>query len=60
MGALPDWYTLLRAARYLQVAPWELAARPMIWMDWALTAESAENEARSIVAKKQTTKGKRR
>ncbi len=57
MGALPDWYTLLRAARYLQVAPWELAARPMQWMEWALMSESAENEAQAIMAK---TRGKKK
>ncbi len=57
MGALPEWYPLIRAARYLQVAPWELAARPSLWMDWALMAESAENEAQAVLAK---TRKKRR
>lgn len=57
MGALPEWYVLLRAARYLQVAPWDLAARPTTWMDWALMAESAENEARAVEAK---ARGKRK
>jgi hypothetical protein len=42
---LPDWYITLRAARYLRVAPWELAAQPAIWQEWALTAESAEAAA---------------
>ena len=56
MGALPDWYPLLRAARYLQVAPWELAARPIVWVDWALMAESAENEAQAIMAKQARSK----
>ncbi len=46
MGACPDWYPLVRAARYLGVAPWELAERPAAWQNWALTAEAAESEAR--------------
>lgn len=50
MGALPEWYTLIRAARYLQVAPWELAAQPNQWLDYALIAESAENEAQASIA----------
>lgn len=45
MGELPAWYTLLRAARYLGVAPWELAAQPVIWARWAWAAESAEGMA---------------
>lgn len=44
-GALPQWYGLIRAARYLGVAPWELAEKPAIWRDWAVAAESAEVEA---------------
>jgi hypothetical protein len=51
MGSLPEWYTLVRAARYLGVAPWELLEQQSAWMDWALMAESAENEAQEIVAR---------
>jgi len=36
---------LIRAARYLGVAPWELDAQPTIWREWALASEGAENEA---------------
>lgn len=53
MGTLPEWYALVRAARYLGVAPWELLEQPVAWMEWALTAESAENEAQDIIAKRQ-------
>jgi hypothetical protein len=45
MGSVPDWYRVLRAAKYLGVAPWELLEQPAIWLEWALTAESAENKA---------------
>lgn len=43
-GELPDWYPLLRAAKYLGVAPWELAEQSASWMRWAIIAESAEAE----------------
>lgn len=45
MGAIPDWYPLIRAARYLKVPPWELAQQPLYWLDWALMAQAAEIEA---------------
>lgn len=45
IGAVPDWYPLIRAARYLGVPPWELADQPTYMMHWALLAESAENQA---------------
>ena len=44
-GQLPDWYVLLRAAKYLGVPPWELAEKPTYWMHWALIAEYAEGQA---------------
>ncbi|MGZ3677039.1 MAG: hypothetical protein ACXWQR_00545 [Ktedonobacterales bacterium] len=39
---VPDWYYLIRAARYLGVPPWELAERPIYWMEWANIAQNAE------------------
>jgi len=30
---------LIRAARYLGVAPWDLAERPICWQDWAIAFE---------------------
>lgn len=39
---MPEWYPLIRAARYLGVAPWELQAQPIAWQEWALMAENAE------------------
>lgn len=39
---MPEWYPLIRAARYLGVPPWQLAEMPVIWQEWALMAESAE------------------
>ena len=50
---------MVRAARYLKVAPWELAERPVAWRDWALAAEEAEIYARNQAAKK-ANRGARR
>lgn len=45
---MPNWFPLVRAARYLGVPPWELARQPVAWMSWALTAERAESEGEQI------------
>lgn len=50
---MPDWYPLLRAARYLRVAPWELQEHSVAWQNWAIMAEAAENEAEAARAKQQ-------
>lgn len=47
MGDIPPWYGLVRAARYLGVAPWDLAAQDDMWEDMALLAESAEIEGQN-------------
>ena len=51
MGTMPEWYPLIRAARYLGVAPWKLLEQQSAWVDFALIAESAENEAQAMIAK---------
>ena len=48
---MPEWYPLIRAARCLGVAPWELLEQRSTWLEWALIAESAENEAQAMIAK---------
>jgi len=45
MGEAPVWYSLIQAARYLGVPPWDLARKPVWWMRVALAAQSAENAA---------------
>jgi hypothetical protein len=45
MGEAPAWYLTLRAAKYLGVAPWDLAERPVWWQEIALVAEKAETAA---------------
>jgi hypothetical protein len=41
---VPEWYSLIRAARYLGVPPWDLAMKPIWWMHVALAAEAAESQ----------------
>lgn len=48
----PLWYTLIVAARYLGVPPWELEDQPMVWLNRALTAQSLEAEADAIREKR--------
>lgn len=57
LGELPDWYPLLRAARYMGVAPWDLYERPVHWTIWAITSENAENEAQDARIKQQQQSG---
>lgn len=47
MGAVPDYYPLVLSARYLGVAPWELAEQPSYWMRIAQVCEGAELDARA-------------
>lgn len=58
MGDAPGWYSLIRAAKYLGVAPWTLEQQPITWMERALVAEGAEHEARPK-PKEPKGKGKR-
>ena len=51
MGARPEWYPLIRAARYLGVPPWVLAEQSYVWQEWALAAEGAEIEAQNELNK---------
>ena len=39
---LPDWYYLLKAAKWLGVAPWDLATQPAVWLEFTLEAMNAE------------------
>ena len=59
-GEAPDWYLLLRASRYLRVAPWDLADRPVWWQNLALTAEHAESDAQEHQSKRKEGNANRR
>jgi hypothetical protein len=45
MGDVPPWFSVIKAARWVGVPPWELLTRPRVWMEWALAAEAAEATA---------------
>lgn len=49
MGALPEDYPLFAAARYLGVAPWELAEQSLYWKNRALIFMEEEAEAQKII-----------
>ena len=51
MGECPDYYPVIRAARYLHVPPWALSDEAAAWTEWALTCEAAEIGARNEAAK---------
>jgi hypothetical protein len=36
MGSCPDFHLLFRAAKFLGVPPWELAAQSQAWLEWTL------------------------
>jgi hypothetical protein len=46
VGEVPLWYSLVQAARYLHVPPWELAKQPVWWMRVAQAAQGAESVAK--------------
>lgn len=37
---MPDWAILIRAAKYLGVAPWELLDQPQHYLTWAIWHEN--------------------
>jgi hypothetical protein len=43
MGEVPNWYSLIKAARYLGVPPWDLATRPVYWINLAIVCESLDS-----------------
>jgi hypothetical protein len=51
-GRLAPEYVLIRAARYLNVAPWELAQAEGKWVEWALFCEQLDRELEERAVKK--------
>jgi hypothetical protein len=49
---VPEWYTIIKIARYLGIAPWELLEQPECWYLWALDAHNAEVYAENARNKK--------
>lgn len=48
MGSAPNWYRVVKAAKYLGVAPWDLAGRPLTWVNMAEEAQDAEAHAAAV------------
>jgi len=55
MGTCPPWYRLVKAAKYLGVPPWDLAAKPLTWVHMAEAAQDAEAHARAMLEKHHNT-----
>ena len=50
---MQDWYVIIRAARYLGVAPWDLLNQPIYWQQKALEAERIDAEVQEAQAQQQ-------
>ena len=48
---MTDWYVLIRAARYLQVAPWDLLQQPVYWQHKAIESEAIDAEVEDARAR---------
>mgnify|MGYP003529400839 CR=1 FL=1 len=53
MGESPEWYSLLKAAKYLGVPPWDLLGKPRVWYEMALAADAAEMAAHNDAKQRQ-------
>jgi hypothetical protein len=53
MGECPSWFRVVQAARYLRVAPWDLADQPLYWLEVAEASQSAEQYAADLHARRQ-------
>lgn len=47
MAWMPDYYPVIKAARYLGVPPWELLEQSIYWRDKALIVQAAEDQAKA-------------
>jgi hypothetical protein len=56
---LPEWYMVLRAAKYLGVAPWELERKSILWYYQAIDAMNAEAFVENERVRRQEQKARR-
>lgn len=59
MGDAPEWWLILKAARYLGVAPWDLLDQPRVWFALALEAESTDIAQHNAQVERQNRAQKR-
>jgi hypothetical protein len=57
---VPQWYRLLTAAKYLGVPPWDLAEKPVWWMNIALGAKRAEESAKQAHQRREANRSAHR
>jgi len=48
-GRCPEYFGLFQAAKYMNVAPWELAKQSIWWQNKALVIMQAEYNAQKIL-----------
>lgn len=66
MGQAPDYWAVIQSARYLRVAPWDLAGLPdtagaYCWIVWSVVCQEAEARAeRQMMKHRQQTTSFRR
>jgi hypothetical protein len=53
MGACPDWYVYMQAAKYLGVPVPDIDNVPLWWVEKALIAMTAEHQAQEILASRE-------
>jgi hypothetical protein len=44
MGEAPEWFVLMKVAKWLGVAPWDLARQPVGWYRMAALAIAYESQ----------------
>lgn len=44
MGDAPEWFVLVKVAKFLGVAPWELAQQPVGWYRMATSIMAFESQ----------------
>lgn len=57
MGEVPEWYRVIKAAKYLGVSPWDLADQSIYWVSAAEAAQEVDALAEKI-AQEQAEKDK--
>lgn len=50
------WYRVIRAAKFLGVAPWDLAEAPITWLDMAEATMQAEHAAQEAAQRRQAAR----
>lgn len=50
--AIPHWFAQISAARYLGVAPWDLARQPTWWTEWSQAHEEIMKDLREATSGK--------